>query len=205
MMGVSQSNVINYALRGAVTDISDYNGFSDLYYRFHNSAWTPMMVSVGSPDGKVAVFGVPQTQSFNVMFYRKDVFAQLGITVPTTWDEFHAIVPKLQSKNYLVGMSKDLTMFIYQNGGELYTNNGLTVSYDQKISLDAFQQMCDFFNLYRFPLTYDAANRFRTGEMPLLMADYISFYNQFTIFATELKGSGLCLDTRHGTGGRQCE
>ena len=48
--------------------------------------------------------------------------------------------------------------------------------------------MCKFYTQYRFPITYDAANRFRTGEMPVLIADYISFYNQFTIYATELKG-----------------
>ena len=44
------------------------------------------------------------------------------------------------------------------------------------------------FQSYRFPLTYDAANRFRTGEMPILIADYISLYNQLTVFAPEIDG-----------------
>jgi hypothetical protein len=48
--------------------------------------------------------------------------------------------------------------------------------------------MTEFFTLYTLPISFDASNRFRTGEMPLVVSDLVSFYNQFTAFATELKG-----------------
>ncbi len=191
MMDVLSADCINYAVRGAVLDLSGYEGFDELHGYFHESAWTPITVALDSPDGDVAVYGVPEKQSFNVMFYRKDILASLGLSVPNTWDEFNAIMPKLVSQNYIIGMPRDantVNMFIYQNGGSLYTNGGTTISFDTDTTLDAFTQLCDFFTTYRFPLTYDAANRFRSGEMPILIADYIQYYNQFTIFAPELKG-----------------
>lgn len=191
MMDVTSSDCINYAVRGAVLDLSQYEGFDDLQTYFHESAWVPFTVALGSPDGETAVYGVPEKQNFNVMFYRKDIFAELGIEVPTTWDEFNAIMPILVSQNYLVGMGRDISifnMFVYQNGGELYINGGTEISFNEDVTLDAFTQLCTFFTTYRFPLTYDAANRFRSGEMPLFIGDYITYYNQFTIFAPELKG-----------------
>lgn len=194
MMDVGQSDAINYAVRGAVLDVSGYDGYDELASRFHSSALAPLTVALGSASGRKAVFGVPQTQSFEVMFYRKDIFADLGVNVPTNWDEFHLILSKILSRNYQVGMivpSATMGFFVslvYQNGGTLYKNAGTEIAFDSDQTLTAFTNLCDFFNLYSCPITYDAANRFRTGEMPLLIADYITFYNQFTVYATELKG-----------------
>jgi ABC-type glycerol-3-phosphate transport system substrate-binding protein len=100
-------------------------------------------------------------------------------------------MPILVSQNYDVGMSHDIGIFntfIYQNGGALYSNAGTTISFDQDVTLDAFTQLCHFFTTYNFPLKFDAANRFRSGEMPMFIGDYITYYNQFTVFAPELKG-----------------
>ncbi len=207
MMNEPQTTVIDYAVRGAVIDISGYqsdptvvNGkevvysFNDITKRFSKSAMTPLTVALGSPEGEIAAFGIPMTQSFPVMFYRSDILADLGLTVPKTWTEFRAMVPKLQSKNYQVGLSKKescLTLFstfIYQNGGSLYSTNGTTIGFDKTPAQEAFDKMCSFYTQYRFPISYDESNRFRSGEIPIIIADYISFYNTFTIYATELKG-----------------
>ena len=198
MMDVGQSDAINYAVRGAVLDVSGYDGYDELASRFHSSSLAPLTVALGSSSGRRAVFGIPQTQSFEVMFYRKDIFADLGINVPSNWDEFYVAIAKLLSRNYQVGMvvpksnvASSLGFFvslIYQNNGELYKNGGTQIAFDEDAALSAFTMLCDFFNLYSCPIQYDAANRFRTGEMPLLIADYITFYNQFTVYATELKG-----------------
>jgi hypothetical protein len=48
--------------------------------------------------------------------------------------------------------------------------------------------MCNLFTMRSFPYQYDAANRFRTGEMPILIADYCGMYNQLKVFATEIDG-----------------
>ena len=194
MMNEPQTTVIDYAVRGAVLDLSGYEGYDELITRFTPAAMVPLTVALGTPQGDLACFGIPMTQSFNAMFYRKDVLAELGLNVPRSWDELVEILPKLQSQNYTVGMSTKaactnlLYTFIYQHGGQLFVRNGEGVSFDDKTTLEAFTHMCSLYTDYSFPISYEAANRFRTGEYPIIIADYITFYNQFTIYATELKG-----------------
>lgn len=188
MIGTGENTVINYAVRGALLDLSGYEEFSEVCSRFLEETLVPLTVAVGSPDGELATYAIPNTMSFSVMFYRKDIFAELGISVPKTWDELKEIIPRLQSKNYTIGMTKTLDMFIMQNGGSIYKEDGAKINYDSDVALDSFTTMCEFFTLYRLPISYDAANRFRTGEMPIIFSDLTSFYNQFSAFATELKG-----------------
>ena len=64
----------------------------------------------------------------------------------------------------------------------------MRINLDSKKGLTAFERMCNMFTQYNFPYTYDAANRFRTGEMPILIADYVGMYNQLKVFATEIEG-----------------
>ena len=70
----------------------------------------------------------------------------------------------------------------------MYAEDGKRINLSSNVALDAFTELTDLFQSYRFPLTYEAANRFRTGEMPILIQDYISLYNQLTVFAPEIDG-----------------
>ena len=63
----------------------------------------------------------------------------------------------------------------------------MRINFDSNVALEAFDKMCSFFTQYSFPVTYDFANRFRTGEMPIGFADYCGMYNQLSIFATEIR------------------
>lgn len=45
-------------------------------------------------DGKV--LGIPMTSGYEYVYYWKDMFAEAGVEVPTTWDEFKAAALKLQ-------------------------------------------------------------------------------------------------------------
>ena len=63
----------------------------------------------------------------------------------------------------------------------------MRVNFDANTSLEAFEYMVNMFTQYSLPLNFDGVNRFRTGEIPLFLASYIT-YNNITIFATELAG-----------------
>ncbi|MBQ8403165.1 MAG: extracellular solute-binding protein [Clostridia bacterium] len=188
MMGTGENTVINYAVRGALLPLNDYEEFQTVSSRFLIEAMRPVTVAVDGPEGEMRTYGIPHTMSYSAMFYRTDIFAELGLDVPTTWDEFRGIIPKLQAKNYTLGMSRSLDMFILQHDADIYADNGVHIAYGGDVQLDAFTTMTEFFTLYTLPISYDASNRFRTGEMPLIISDLVSFYNQFTAFATELKG-----------------
>ncbi len=141
-------------------------------------------------------YGIPQTMTFAMMFYRMDVLAEVGQEVPETWDQLLALLPLLQSNNMEMGVSyvSALDFMIYQKGGNMwrYTDDpdyaGARIGLDTDIALESFEFVCRLYSDYSFPISYDASNRFRTGEMPIVIGDYISLYNTLTVYATEIQG-----------------
>ena len=145
-----------------------------------------------SLNGKV--YGLPEQANVSMLFYRKDILAELEIDVPETWDDVLAANPVLQANNMSVGLSPSPALFLYQFGGNQwkYMDDpeyaGAAIGLDTDIALDSFQYCTRLYTDYSFPYAFDGANRFRTGELPLLVADYVSMYNQLTVFATEIRG-----------------
>ena len=145
-------------------------------------------------------YGIPMTMGFAMMFYRMDVLGQLGLEVPESWDELLAMLPALQTKNMSIGVSyiSALDFMMYQMGGNMwkYTDSsiydplyaGSKIDLDSDIAIEAFDFICRLYTDYSFPVSYDAANRFRTGEMPIVIGDYASIYNTLVVYATEIDG-----------------
>ena len=145
-------------------------------------------------------YGIPQTMGFAMMFYRMDVLADLELEVPETWQELLSILPVLQTNNMSIGVSyiDALDFMIYQKGGSMwkYTDSskydpeyaGARVDLDSDIALETFDFTCRLYSDYSFPVSYDASNRFRTGEMPIIIGGYSGIYNTLTVYATEIEG-----------------
>jgi ABC-type glycerol-3-phosphate transport system substrate-binding protein len=123
-----------------------------------------------------------------MLFVRIDVLAELNIEIPKTWGDIYKAQTILEGNNMEIGLPTDYKMFLYQNGGELFADGGMRINLDSEEGLNAFETMCNLFTKHSFPYQYDAANRFRTGEMPILIADYTGLYNQLKVFATEIDG-----------------
>ena len=190
-IGLGQGDVINYAIRGALLPIEGCDGFDALVSNpetreFNDAA----MIVLGMEDaaGVMHYYGLPETQSFNMMFVREDILAELGLDIPKTWDDVLAAIPVLQANNMQIGMHTDYKIFLYQSGGELFADGGMRINLDADVALDAFDTMCNMFTMYSFPYQYDFANRFRTGEMPIGFSAYTGTYNQLKVFATEIEG-----------------
>lgn len=188
-LGLDQANVINYAIRGALTDIEEMPGFEDEILTggvFNDAAMT--VLGIADADNDMHYYGLPETQSFSMMFVRLDVLSDLGVEIPKTWDDIYKAQTTLQANNMEIGVSAEYKYFLYQLGGDLWADGGMRINLDSPIGLKAFEDMCDMFTQNSFPYTYDAANRFRTGEMPIIIAGYTALYNQLKVFATELDG-----------------
>ena len=185
-IGLDQGSVINYAIRGALLPIEDLEGYEETAANFNEAAMIVMQIE--DADGVMHTYGLPETQSFSMMFIREDILAELDIEIPKTWNDVKEAIPVLQSNNMMIGMSADANMFLYQSGGELFADGGMRINLDSNVALEAFNTMCDMFTMYSFPYKYDAANRFRTGEMPILFSNYTATYNQLKVFATEIEG-----------------
>ena len=145
-------------------------------------------------------YGIPQTMSFAMMFYRMDVLANLGLTIPETWQQLLSILPVLQSNNMSIGVSyiDALDFMIYQSGESMwkYTDEsvydskyaGARINLDDPDVLKTFDFTCRLYTDFSFPVSYDASNRFRTGEMPIIIGGYSGIYNTLTVYATEIEG-----------------
>ena len=210
-LGLGAGEVINYAIRGALAPVDEMAGFDEVRTNFNEEAMMVLEIECAGDtivrengstkaneghedcgDGRSwdnpHCYGLPETQSFPMMFVREDILADLNIEVPKTWDDVKETIPVLQANNMEIAMSTDSNIFIYQMGGELFADDGMRINLDSNVSLTAFEEMCEMFTMYSFPYQYDFANRFRTGEMPIGFADYTGTYNQLKVFATEIEG-----------------
>ncbi len=174
---------LEYALRNAVMDLTQFSDYKETFDRFDSAAYKP-----ASFNG--ATYGMPQTFSYLMMFYRTDIFEEYGYTIPQTWSQLCEMIPSMQRNGMEIGIPHSLDLYttlLYQRGGKLYKNNGAKTNLTDYTSITAFNDMTELFTLYDCPVSYNFANRFRSGEMPLAIAAYTE-YNQLTAFAPEIKG-----------------
>ncbi|MBQ7010373.1 MAG: extracellular solute-binding protein [Clostridia bacterium] len=190
-IGVGSADVINYAIRSAVLPLDQYEGFEEIMTEFTDAARVPLTLydyDSATDTTSTAVYGLPESMSFSMLFYRTDILADLGIEIPKTWDDLLAAVTVLQANNMEIGLQRDYDVWLYQMGGERYADHGMRTGIDSNVALEAFEYYCRFYTMYSFPATYDASNRFRTGEMPIVIGGYTAMYNTLTVFATEIQG-----------------
>lgn len=191
-LGRTETDVMNFAIRNAICDLKEFEGYSDVIARFSKTAMEPFTY-------KGSVYALPATQSFDMMFVRTDIFADLGLNVPETWKELITVtIPVLQRKNLSVGLgllnksaninaSNLFYTLLCQSGGTLYTEDRLKTNMATPSALEAFDTAVSFYREYSIPQEYDFLNRFRTGESPLIVDSYIN-YNNIKAGAPELEG-----------------
>ncbi|MBQ8214401.1 MAG: hypothetical protein IJZ80_10355 [Clostridia bacterium] len=186
-LGLADATVINYAIRGALQNIEEKDGFQEMVDECFTHA-AMIQLEIADADGDVHTYGLPETQTFQMMFLRLDILAELGIEIPKTWEDIYTAQSKLESNNMEIGLNTNYKIFLYQTNGDLYADDGMRINLDSVKGLAAFEKMCNLFTQHSFEYQYDAANRFRTGEMPIILSSYTGLYNQLKVFATEIEG-----------------
>jgi len=207
-------DAINFAIRSAVLPLNyskdkatgeftrvDYTdgdaargirSFDEVRQFFTPSALTPLTMQNDEVADKtmLQVFALPETQTFPMLFYRKDILVDLDLEVPKTWEELFEIVPVLQKRTLDVGITPGilpLLTFMFQQNIPLYKGDGIEINLDDNLALDSIKRMTRLYTEYKFPVTFDFANRFRSGEMPISI-QYYDAYNQLMVFAPEIRG-----------------
>lgn len=174
---------MDYALRNAVVDFTEFSDFDEFAKTFPESALKPATFNS-------KVYGIPQTTAFYMFFYRTDIFEEYGYSVPKTWTELCDMIPSLQRNALEVGIPHDLVLYstlLYQSSGQLYSDDLRRSNINSNLALEKFVDFTEFFTLYDCSVTYNFSNRFRSGEMPCAIAPYTE-YNQLVAFAPEIKG-----------------
>ena len=190
---------INLAIRGLIQPVNNLPDYDEVAARFQKNA-TVMYTYDGD------VYGVPITQTFPMMFYRKDMLAEVGISEPpSTCEELIDILPALQRKYMQPGLvlpgnvngtavspatesGHTFALLMLQTGTNYYNADQTATNFDSQAAVDAFATWTDFYNVYKFDQVYDGFTRFRTGEAPIVIQNYCTFYNQLNTAAPEIKG-----------------
>ncbi|MBP1997111.1 ABC transporter substrate-binding protein, partial [Paenibacillus eucommiae] len=182
VLGQPQNKSVDFAMRGALVDLSGFPDFKQVADQFAPGALLPFYYDKG-------YYALPETQSFKVLFYRKDILEQLGLSIPDTWDDVYNMLPTLQQNGYNFYVpTDDFITFLYQNGAEFFNKDGLSTALSTPEAFKGFKQWTDLFNIYDLEKSVPSFyQHFRKGTMPVGIADF-NTYIQLAAAAPELTG-----------------
>jgi N,N'-diacetylchitobiose transport system substrate-binding protein len=116
-----------------VAEFGDAGALADLGPRVQEAGLSdsllPGLVEAGTLDG--TLYGMPWYAGVRSIVYRTDVFAELGLAPPTTWDELVAVGQRIKQGRPdllplpIAGDNEFIVYpFLWGSGGEVATQNG---------------------------------------------------------------------------------
>ena len=186
VLNLTQAEPLNLALRNGLLDLTQFSDFNTVTQEFDSYTIDPFRFNNG-------VYAMPETQLFPMLFYRKDIISELGISVDKLekWDTLLGdALPQLRRNSLYFGILPTVYNYLsmcYQMGGSLYSEDGKYSTLDSAEAIKSMEKFTMLYKQYGLPISFDFANRFRTGEMPIAIVDFTS-YNQLSVFAPEIKG-----------------
>lgn len=184
----ARSEPVNLAMRGVLCGLSQFDDLNEVLKRFQDGAEDPYYY-------KGELYALPDTQSFSVMYYRTDIFKQLGLSVPETWNDFESVCVELIRNNMTawlpIGTATEIApvfpSMLMQNGIPLYAEDGKTTLLSQADVSDIFGKWMDYYTKLKIPYNISFYNRFRTGTCPIGIDNY-TLYATLKAAATEIDG-----------------
>lgn len=183
VLNTGNDTPVNYGIRNAVLDLAQYDDVDEVLARFPEAASEQFKYNG-------AVYALPETITYPVMFYRKDILKEIGLEVPETWDDVKVAMTVLAKNQMEFGMLANEQLFasmLYQNGGSYYNEDGTASALDSDIAVATFKDFCEYYTDYKLDKETSVEERFRTGECPIIIADYTA-YNNFAVSAPDIAG-----------------
>ncbi len=183
-LGLTSHIPFELASRGALYDLTQFEDLWEVENRFVPGASVPYVFNEG-------VYAIPESLEFHALIYRTDIFREIGITPPDTWQEVTDMLPTLQryGMNFFHNISAGVGYkwyyqtgaLIFQNNGKLYTPDGFRTAIDQPEAVRGIQALGDLFIAYSLPKeVVSFFNAFRYGTLPIgvvTLNDYILIKN----------------------------
>lgn len=193
----SRTEPVNLAMRGVLYDLTQFDDLNEVLKRFQSGADTPYRYKNG-------LYALPDTQTFFLMFYRKDILEQLGISVPETWEQFKETAKLLARSNLKVWIPNNIATSLEQTSGgvgtinifpslllqqglNIYSENGRATNLTDNEVMLTFGEWTDMYRKLKIPTTMDFYNRFRTGTCPIGINSYV-LYTTLKAAAPEIEG-----------------
>lgn len=194
---------VNLGSRGLLADLSEMPGFDEMTVNYTDNAFEPYTYNN-------SIYAVPLNRSWAMMFYRKDILSDIGIqSPPETWQELIDMLPVMQRNYMSAGLvlpgvqvnsikstnqispstetGHTFAALMLQNGMNYYNDSKTKTTFDTEQAADAFEMWTSFYTKYNLAQQYAPFSRFRTGDYPIVIADY-TFCNQLSTAAPEING-----------------
>ncbi len=196
-LSVNASRVYELAVRGALTDLRQFDTFKDVASRVPTGLLIPGACNEG-------MYAIPENFSFTVLYYRKDILDSLGLEVPNDHEDVLGMLPVLHryGMNYNNFVANSIgykgfgvtTPYIFQAGGKLYEPGNIRTLLGSQEALSGLQTLTDSFIYY--DMDFEVASfyqAFRDGTLPIGTGDVYTF-NLLLNAAPELSGKwGIAL------------
>ena len=194
---LARTEPVNLGIRGALVDLNEFEDLEEVLTRFQKGAETPY-----GYDGEL--YALPDTQNFQMMFYRNDILESLGLKVPKTWDEFlyaasiiqrnnmnvyipYTMITAATTVNSGIGSLNLFPTLMSQSGLSIYNKELNATSLTSVEAIAVFDLWTDLYTDYEFQKEADFYNRLRVGTMPLGIAPYSTYLTLYSA-APEIKG-----------------
>lgn len=180
-LGVASNLPVEYGMRGAIYDMSQFEDFDEIKSRFLDGIMIPFYFQDG-------YYGLPETMDFQCMYYRKDLLNAYDLEVPSTWtDVYTKILPILNNNGMDFYYAGGYNPFLFQHGGEYYTEDGRQSAWDSPEAIAGFKQWTDLYTIYDVPVAADFYTRFRSGQIPIGIGG-MDIYTKLVSAAPEISG-----------------
>ncbi len=196
-LGLGSHMPFDLAARDALYDLTQFDDFWLIADRFVPGAFVSYIFNEG-------IYALPETLNFYALAYRTDIFSSLGLTPPDTWEDVVNQLPELQryGMNFYHNISAGVgykwfyqtVPLIYQNNGQLYSEDGLSTAIDRPEAVKGVQALGNLFLAYSLDKQVNSFfNSFRYSILPVGIIDsneYILLKNG----APELEGQWALAD-----------
>lgn len=132
VLNVDANTAVEYGVRGMALDLREFGDYSQVVQRFH-----PEIGQAFTFLNKT--YALPETMNFYLMAYRKDIFSELSLSVPDTWQEVYYQTLPVLYQNSMSMQGVNLDTYLCQYGGSYYTDNGLDTALDSAAAHGPFR------------------------------------------------------------------
>ena len=178
-LGVPAFMPFEMGARGALYDLSAFDDFWEVMGNHVPGTLVPYIFND-------SVFAVPETVGFAATVYRTDIFEPLGLSAPDTWHDVAMMQSVLQRfdmsffKPIASGVGYkwffQTTPLIYQYGGTLFAEDGLSTTIDQPEAVQALTLLGDLFSTFALAEQVPSFfNSFRFGQTPVGIVDAATY------------------------------
>lgn len=188
--GEPSTDPLNWGMRGGAYNLQNFPNWNLVKTWFLPDALEPDTFT--NAKGQTGVYGLPETQGMDLMFYRTDILQSLGLSVPLSWQDLLNMMPILAAHGMSISYGGGLFPFLYQLGGQYYVqgSDGVVSALSPGSGSAAYSAFLDWTNLYTewdVPLNANFFTEFQTGQLPIGIGTY-GQYVQLQTGAPDIQG-----------------